>query len=91
MPAVQTLSGPAIVLLGLVSTVLWFLIASFTQTLNLTLYAGVYQHLTGIGPATPAYVNPLPVEPAPANPVSPPPEPLIVPPPALEDEPPPTL
>jgi hypothetical protein len=92
VPATRMLSGPLFVLLGLASTVLWFLIATFTQALNLTLYAGAYQHLTG-GDSVPAEDAPLaPVEPAVVTTAWPPPEPLFVPPPPpTEDEPPPTF
>lgn len=100
VPATRILSGPLFVVLSLISGVLWFLIATFTQALNLTLYAGVYQHLTGAGPAAPAEVLPAPDEPVPPADVPPVPgttitpetERLIVPPPPpAEEEPPPTL
>ncbi|MGE5602693.1 MAG: hypothetical protein ACM30E_06555 [Nitrososphaerales archaeon] len=91
VPATRMLSGPLFVVLSLVSTVLWFLIATFTQALSLTLYTGVYQHLTGVGPA-PAVGTPSPGEPAPVRTVTPEPEPLVVPPPPpTEEEPPPAL
>jgi hypothetical protein len=94
VPMTHTMSGPLFVILSLVSTVLWFLIATFTQALNLTLYAGVYQHLTGIGPALEPPAPPAPARPAPVTTVSAEPEPeqLILPPPSpSEEEPPPAL
>ncbi len=87
MPVIQT-SGPVLLVFGLASAVLAFLINTFTQTLNLTLYSGVYEHLTGIAPAAPAPV----IAPAPSVVVEPAPPALVVPPaPPHEDEPPPTL
>ncbi len=96
MPVFPALSGPLLVLSGLVSTILWFLITTFTQTLNLTLYGGVYQHLTGIGPVGPVEPELVPSapEPAPAAPVAPflPDDaPIVEPPRPSEPEVPPTL
>lgn len=91
-------SGPLLALFGFASAILAFLIHSFTQTLNLTLYGGVYQHLAGEPPSMPedpsaptlAPPPAAPEEPAPAT-VEPPPA-LIVPPPDQPEElPPPTL
>lgn len=89
LPAV---SGPLLVLAGLVSAVLWFLINTFTQTLNLTVYGGVYQHLAGVGPAGPVEAPPPPLAPEPPATATPEPAGLVVPPaPRTEDEPPPAL
>jgi hypothetical protein len=88
VPLTRMMSGPFFVVLGLVSTLLWFLIATFTQTLNLTLYSGVYQHLTGIGPAPDTGVPASPVEPALVTTVEPEAaaERLVVPPPSPTEE-----
>ncbi len=63
VPMMRT-SGPLLVIAGLVSAVLAFLINTFTQTLNLTVYSGAYQHLTGLGLAAPAEPSPAPYVPA---------------------------
>jgi hypothetical protein len=78
-----TLSGPVLVIFGLLSTLLWFLITTFTQTLNLTVYSGAYQHLAGISPAAPIGVAPVPLEPGPVLSVAPSPAPDV----ALSPEP----
>lgn len=90
LPVIPTISGPLLAFAGVISTLLWFLISTFTQTLNLTLYAGVYQRLVGgprLAPVTPE--APV-VPPAPLTPVSPD-APVVPPEPPSEDEAPPAL
>jgi hypothetical protein len=57
MPIIPRISGPLLVFATLVSAGLSFLVRTFTETLNLTVYAGVYQHLAGPGQAEPVSVS----------------------------------
>ena len=99
IPVLPRMSGPLLVLVTLISALLSFLVRTFTETLNLTLYGGVYQHLSGVGPVEPISRPPVPVEPeavTPATTVTPvmpvePDAPIVAPPEPSQPEVPPTL
>jgi hypothetical protein len=97
MPSLPRINGPLLMLVMLLSAGLSFLMTTFMQSLNLTVYAGVYQRLTGMGVETrvtgPDAPPPASAKAAPVRTVTPvPTDALIVePPPPAEPEVPPTL